>query len=294
MRTTRLATSVAALALVVGACGAAATPTPQPTPTPGPVGPCDIGHTLVPGFLTIGADNPAFPPYFQPDEADSEWEFGYPYNGLGFEAAVAYAVADQMGYAEDDVNWIVVPFTSSFAPGAKEFDLYLSQVSYSDERAQAVDLSESYFDVRQTILALAANPIAAVTTVEGLKAFGLGAPVGTTSYSYIVDQIQPETEPSVYDTLDASVQGLVAGQIDGIVVDLPTAFYLRDAELDEAVIVGQLPTVGEESEHFSIVLARDQPFTECVNDALAALRDDGTLAAITEEWITGQGAPELD
>ena len=170
--------------------------------------------------------------------------------------------------------------------------MYLQEVSYSAERAQAVDLSDGYFDLNQAVVGLSEDAISKVTDVAGLKAFKLGAPVGTTSYQYITDTIMPTQDPAVYDTLDAAIAALQAKQIDGIVVDLPTAFYMRDAQLTGGVIVGSLPTVGQ-VEHFSIVLNKDSSLTPCVNQALAAIKADGTLAAIVQQWITSQGAPEL-
>jgi polar amino acid transport system substrate-binding protein len=244
------------------------------------------------GTLTIGADNPAFPPYFSDDPADPSWEIGNPNNGKGFESAVAYEIAKRLGFGTSDVTWVPVTFNNAIAPGDKPFDIYLTQVSYSAERAQAVDLSDGYLDQSQTVIALADNPIASVTTVEGLKAFKLGAPVGTTSYDYIVDNIKPTTEASVYDTLDAAIQALSVKQIDGVLVDLPTAFYATAVQLDNGKIVGTLPTVGE-VEHFSVVLDKGSSLTACVNSTLAAMKDDGTLQDITAEWITGAGAPEL-
>jgi polar amino acid transport system substrate-binding protein len=185
-----------------------------------------------------------------------------------------------------------VPFNSAIQPGPKAFDLYLTQVSYSAERAQAVDLSDGYFDLNQAVVGLSDDGIAQVTTVAGLAAFKLGAPVGTTSYKYITDNIHPTQDPAVYDTLDAGVAALQAKQIDGLVVDLPTAFYMRDAQLTGGVIVGSLPTAGD-VEHFSIVLTKGSALTACVNQALAAMKADGSLAAIVQQWITSQGAPEL-
>jgi polar amino acid transport system substrate-binding protein len=248
--------------------------------------------TMSAGKLTIGADNPAFPPYFSDDPADPAWESGNPNNGKGFESAVAYEIAKGLGFETADVTWVPVPFNSAIAPGDKPFDLYLTQVSYSAERAEAVDLSDGYLDQSQTVIALADNPIAAVTTVDGLKAFKLGAPIGTTSYDYIVENIKPTTEASVYDTLDAAIQALSVKQIDGVLVDLPTAFFATAVQLENGKIVGTLPTVGE-VEHFSVVLDKDSPLTDCVNTALAAMTSDGTLKSITDEWITGSGAPEL-
>jgi len=247
--------------------------------------------------LTVGADNPAYPPFYIPSDpapADSEWELGDPTNGKGLESATAYAIAEQLGFTRDDVVWVVAPFNTVIAPGDKDFDMYLTQVSYSDERAEVVDLSDGYFDLNQAVVALEDTPIANVTTVAALKEFKLGAQVGTTSYDYIVENIQPTNEPAVYDSNDAAIQALSGGQIDGVVADLPTTFYMRDAQLDGGKIVRSLPTAaGEEVEHFSVLLAKGSALTECVNRAIQALKDDGTLDVIRDEWIGGSGAPEL-
>ena len=306
MRALSRSTLVLTLASVLAACGGGATTAPTGTPvvTATPAASPDVTpdacatdslETLTAGTLTIGADNPAFPPYLQPSDPAVEgsvWEFGEPTNGQGLEAATAYAVAEQLGFTEEQVAWVPVPFNNAIQPGPKDFDLYLTQVSYSAERAQAVDLSDGYFDLNQAVVSLADNPIAAVTTVAGLKDFKLGAPIGTTSYTYIVDNIQPTQDAAVYDTLDAALQALTATQIDGIVVDLPTAFFMTAVQLDNGVIVGSLPTAGE-VEHFSILLNLGSSLTPCVNSAIAAITDDGTLEAIVDEWVTGQGAPAL-
>ena len=308
--------SVATLAavLLAGCAGGSATSAPAASPTAAPpstvaslapsVAPatpsptanaCAGIATVVSGKLTIGADNPAYPPYFQPDPstpANAKWGLGDPLNGQGFEAAVADAVAQAMGFTGDQVAWAPVAFNSAIAPGAKPFDIYLTQVSYSADRTKAVDLTDGYFDLSQAVVALKANPIAQVTTVAGLKDFKLGAPVGTTSYTYITANIQPTKAANVYNDLDGAVKALQAKQIDGIVVDLPTAFYMRDAQLTGGTIVGYLPTIGD-VEHFSILLGHGSPITPCANQALASVKADGTLAALTQKWIYDQGAPAL-
>ena len=310
-------TLLAVLALLVVACsaggGSGDTPSPAPSTasSSAPSAAASVAPSAsadacakddlsvaTPGALTIGADNPAFPPYFQPPAeggtATPPWELGDPTNGQGFEAAVAYEIAERLGFAEGEVAWIPVPFNNAIQPGDKDFDLYLTQVSYSAERAQAVDLSVGYFDLVQSVVGLSDNPIATVTTVAGLKDLKLGAPVGTTSLTYITEIIQPTQEPSVYDTLDAAIQAVQAGQIDGVVVDLPTAFFVTAVQLENGKIVGSLPTApGQEVEHFSVVLDLDSPLTACVDAAIEAMRADGTLQTITDEWITGQGAPAL-
>lgn len=308
--------SVATLAAVLlAACTGSATSAPTAAPTAAPsvaapstapasvaaatpspsVSACAGIPTISTGKLTVGADNPAYPPYFQPDPstpAGAKWQLGDPLNGQGFEAAVAYAVAQAMGYSQDQVAWVPVAFNSAIAPGAKSFDIYLTEVSYSADRTKAVDLSDGYFDLNQAVVALKANPISQVTTVAGLQAFKLGAPVGTTSYTYITDNIKPTKAPSVYNDLDGAVKALNAKQIDGIVVDLPDAFYMRDAQLTGGTIVGSLPTVGT-VEHYSILLSKGSALTACTNQALASIKADGTLAALTKKWIYDQGAPAL-
>jgi polar amino acid transport system substrate-binding protein len=297
------------LAMALMGCGAGASlapssaptvaatiaPTEGPSPTPDACAAANL-TTLTAGKLTIGADNPAFPPYFEettPKPAGSVWELGDPTNGKGLESATAYAVAKALGFTQDQVAWKPVPFNNAIQPGPKDFDLYLTQVSYSAERAKAVDLSDGYFDLNQAVVGLKADAISKVTTVAGLAAFKLGAPVGTTSYQYIVDNIKPTQPPSVYDTLDAAIAAVKAGQIDGVVVDLPTAFYMTAAQLDNSTIVGSLPTAGGTVEHFSIALNLNSPLTACVNAAIAAIKGDGTLQSIVSQWITSQGAPEL-
>lgn len=307
MRSALTTTVILSIALAIAACSGGASPSPSSVAPSAPASasaPASVEPSpdacakesltlTTAGTLTIGADNPAFPPYFSDDPDDPAWELGNPNNGKGFEAAVAYEIATRLGFEASEVTWVPVPFNTAIAPGDKDFDLYLTQVTASAERAQAVDLSDGYFDQFQTVIANADTPIADVTTVAGLKDFKLGAPVGTTSLAYITDTIQPTTEASVYDTLDAAIQALGAGQIDGVLVDLPTAFYATAVQLDNGTIVGTLPAVGE-VEHFSVLLDKDSPLTDCVNSALAAMKDDGTLQEITDEWITGSGAPALE
>lgn len=308
----RIATLGTIALLLVAACGpsgasvaptGAATQAPAtqaavttPAPTPDSCAAANL-KTLTAGVLTVGTDEPAYPPFYFVDDpipSGSPWSLGQPPNGKGLESATAYAVAKALGFTNDKVTWVVTPFNTAIQPGPKSFDMYLAQVSYSAERAQAVDLSDGYFDLNQAVVGLAADPISKVTTVAGLKAFKLGAQVGTTSYKYITDQIKPDKEPAVYDTNDAAITALNAGIIDGIVADLPTTFYMRDAQLTGGQIVGSLPTApGQAVEHFSILLDKGSSLTPCVNRALAQMKTDGTLAAIVTQWISSNGAPEL-
>ena len=240
--------------------------------------------TTTPGTLTIGTDKPAYEPWFSDDD---------PSNGKGYESAVAFAIADKLGYAKDKVTWVVAPFNTVIAPGEKSFDFDVNQVSISDERKKAVDFSSGYYDVRQAVITYKGSPIDGTTSVADLKDAKLGAQVGTTSYTAATDQIQPSQDVAVFDTNDLAVQALQNKQIDGIVADLPTAFYMTAAQLDDGVIVGQLPAVGSTPEQFGAVLDKGSPLTACISQAVDALRADGTLDTLVAQWLSTQGAPEL-
>jgi polar amino acid transport system substrate-binding protein len=252
-------------------------------------------NLVQPGQLTIGTDNPAFPPWFEGGTPEgSPWEINDPSTGEGFESAVAYAVAEELGFSEDEVEWVEVPFNQAFKPGPKDFDFDINQISYRAQRDQAVDFSDSYYDVNQALVAVEGNPIADATTLEDLKDHKLGAPVGTTSFDYIEQNIQPNEDPGVYDTLNDAISALENGQIDGVVVDLPTAFFIVAVQIDQGVTVGQFPTVGQQ-EYFGMVFEEGNPLRDCVNQALEALRADGTLEQIQQEWLADKAqAPVLE
>jgi polar amino acid transport system substrate-binding protein len=252
--------------------------------------------TFTPGTFTIGTDNPAYPPYFEiPDSKTDPWELGDPTTGTGFESAFAYALAGQLGFTKDQVVWTVVPFANSFAPGEKQFDVDINQISYDPERAQNVDMSDGYYFVNQAVVANKGTDAADAKSLADLKGLRLGAQVGTTSFATIQDVIAPTADPSVYDTNDAAIAALDAKQIDAIVVDLPTAFFITAAQMDNGVIVGQIEQPEDaDAEYFSVVLPKDSPLTECVNEAIAALQSDGSLDAITQEWLSDKAnAPVL-
>lgn len=301
------ALALTALIAVAACTGGGASPTPAPatpaaasqapaseaaaSPSPSLDACAKTALTLVaPGKLTIGTDNPAYPPYFQiPDSgsATAPWELGDPTNGQGFEGAFGYALADQLGFSKDEVSWIVVPFDNSFAPGTKKFDVDINQISYKPERAEAVDLSDGYYTLNQSVVALKANALAKTTSIAALKAFKFGAQVGTTSLDTINTVIAPTTAAKVYNSNDDAIAALKAKQIDGLVVDLPTAFYVTAAQVDKSAVVGQFaPPTGAEAEHFSVVLGKGSTLTGCVNAAIAALKTAGTLDSITQEWLS--------
>jgi polar amino acid transport system substrate-binding protein len=240
--------------------------------------------TKTAGKLTIGTDTPAYEPWFSENKPD---------NGKGFESAVAYQVAQRLGYQQSDVVWTSVTFNNAIAPGPKTFDIDINQFSITEERKAAVDFSSPYYLVRQTVITTKGSKIAGARTLAELKAAKLGAQVGTTSYQAVTDLIRPSTDPSVFNNNDDAKKALENGTVDGIVVDLPTAFYMTAAELENGVIVGQLPQVGV-PEQFGIVLDKGSPLTGCVSKAVDQLRQDGSLTELEKTWLAGSaGAPEL-
>jgi polar amino acid transport system substrate-binding protein len=242
--------------------------------------------------LTVGSDNPAFPPWFGGAEK-KPWKVSNPYSGKGYESAVAYAVAKQLGFATNEVTWTYVPFNNSFKPGKKTFDFYIQEVSYSPQRAKAVDFSKSYYFVNQSIVGRKGKPIASVRSVNGLQKYKLGAQIGTTSYDFIVNKIKPDSKPLVYDTNDAAVQALKTGQIDGLVVDLPTAFYVTAVQVPDGKVVGQFASTGSK-ERFGLVLPKGSKLTACANKALGRLWANGTIKNLQRIWLAkATGAPVL-
>jgi polar amino acid transport system substrate-binding protein len=240
--------------------------------------------TKTAGKLTIGTDTPAYEPWFSDND---------PKNGKGFESAVAYQVAQRLGYSQDNVIWTSVTFNNAIAPGPKAYDFDINQFSITPERKNAVDFSSPYYLVRQTVITTKGSKIAGAKSLADLQSAKLGAQVGTTSYQAVTDIIKPSTKPSVFNNNDDAKAALVNGTVDGIVVDLPTAFYMTGAELDNGVIVGQLPQVGV-PEQFGLVLDKGSALTGCVSTAVDQLRQDGTLAVLEKTWLAGSGgAPEL-
>jgi polar amino acid transport system substrate-binding protein len=247
------------------------------------------------GTLTIGTGNPAFPPWWEGGESpDSEFEFNDPANGEGYEGAVVAEVASRLGFAfPDDVTFVQVGFNRSFAPGDKPFDFVLQQISYLPERDEAVDFSESYYDVQQALVSTQGSPIEGATTIAELQDAVLGAPVGTTSLQVIEDVIQPSEDPQVYDDLAGAVQDLKAGAIDGIIVDLPSAFFITAVQIPKGVVVGQFETEGSQ-EYFAMAFETGNPLVECVNLALQEMKADGTLDEIEQQWLADKtDAPVL-
>lgn len=239
-------------------------------------------HTA--GTLTVATDSPAYGPWFVDDK---------PANGKGFESAVAFAVANQLGFANSQVKWVVASFNSVIAPTPKSFDFDINEVSITPARAKVVDFSSGYYDVAQAVTVLKSSKYAHATSIADLKGAKLAAQKGTTSLDAINNVIKPGTTPAEFPTNDLAVQALKNHQVDGLVTDLPTAFYVTSAQVTDATIAGQLPVTGK-PEQFGLVLSHDSPLTPCVSKAVDALRADGTLAKLQDKWLAkAANAPVL-
>jgi len=246
------------------------------------------------GTLTVGTDNPAFPPWFGGGSPKgSTWKINDPSTGKGFESAVAYGVAKQLGFAHSAVKWVYTPFAKSYAPGKKAFDFDINEISYTPARAKVVTFSASYYDVNQAVVVRKGTAIASVHSVAGLRPYKLGAQLGTTSYQYIVSKIKPSQQPAVYQQNIAAVSALKNKQIDGLVVDLPTAFYVTAVQVPNSKVLGQFPTQSG-GEHFGMVFQKGNPLASCVNRALATMKKSGQLKRIQQTWLAkATGAPVL-
>ncbi len=284
---------IALLSIVAAGCGGSSKKASTDTTATAATASCGKAdlNLVNAGQLTVGTDNPAFPPWFGGNEK-KPWKISDPYSGQGFESAVAYAVANKLGFAKGEVKWVVVPFNTSFAPGPKKFDFDINQISYKPARAKTVDFSDSYYNVNQALVVVKGTPIASATSVAALKPYKFGAQLGTTSYDYITNNIKPSKQPAVFDTNDAAVASLKNKQIDGLVVDLPTAFFVTAVQVPKGKILGQFQTSG--TEHFGMVFEKGNSLVSCVNDALSKLKAAGTLQSVQEQWLSkAAGAPVL-
>ena len=225
------------------------------------------------GVLTVATDNPVYTPWFEKNK---------PSNGQGYESAVAYAIAHQLGFKPSQVVWVTEPFSSSYAPGTKKFDFDINEISYTPQRAQAVTFSNSYYDVQQAIVALKGSPIVTHHAAADLKKYLYGDQVGTTGLTYITNNIQPTQQPRVFDTLSEVSAALAAHRIDALVTDTPTAQYMASAQLKHAVLVAQFPSVGE---HYGLLFHLGNPLVTCVNKAIATLKANGTLHQLQQKYL---------
>ncbi len=272
-----LSAIVLALSLALVACGEdEEEPEPAAQSTPA-ADACakDQLQTVADGKLTVGTDKPAFPPYFEDDD---------PANGKGFESAVAYAIAREMGFEQSEVEWKVVPFNASYRPGPKDFDFDVNQISITPARAKRVDFSDPYYQAPQAVIATKDSPAAGATSLADLKDVTLGVQIGTTSLDAVAASIQPTTQPKVFDDSNAVVAALKQGQVDAAVVDLPTALFLTAVEIPGASVVGQFDAPG--GDEWGALLEKDSALTECVNEAITTLKDSGELDEITQQWMS--------
>ena len=238
---------------------------------------CSAGKTLSEGVLTIGTGNPAFSPWVENDAPES---------GEGFEAAVAYAVADKLGFSADNVTWVRTSFDEAIQPGAKNFDFNLQQYSITEERKQTVTFSDPYYTTNQAIVGYSDSAAAGASTVADVRDLKFGVQSGTTSLEFLTTVVKPTNEPFVYDDNAAAKAALEAKQIDAIVVDLPTAFYIAAVEIEGASVLGQFPAgEGVAADQFGMVFDLGNPLVDCVNTALASLKESGDLAAIEQTWL---------
>jgi polar amino acid transport system substrate-binding protein len=282
----RLVAAIAtAAALVFAACGEDESESPEPAAT-AEAAACENDQLELTeaGTLTVATDKPAFPPYFENDD---------PTNGRGFESAVAYAIADELGFAKSEVEWTVVPFNASYAPGPKDFDFDVNQISINEKRKRAVDFSEPYYKAPQAVVAGKGSSAARATSLEDLADASIGVQLGTTSLDAVTEAIKPSEDPKVFDDSNAVVTALRQNLVDAVVIDLPTAFYLTAAQVPSATIVGQFEAPG--GDEWGALLEKDSPLTPCVSQAISSLRDSGELDRITQRWMGGAaGAPELN
>jgi polar amino acid transport system substrate-binding protein len=265
---------------LLAACGSSAGATgtagasPSASATAASCSSAAIGKDLYQrGVLTVATDKPAYPPWFSGNN---------PSNGKGYESAVAYAIAGQLGFTRSQVHWAYEPFDASYSPGPKKFDFDINEISYTPQRATAVTFSEGYYNVQQALVALKNTPIVTRHTPAELKSYIFGDQVGTTSLAYINSEVQPTTRPKVFQTLNDVKEALQTHQIAALVTDTPTAQYISSSEIKGSVMVGQFPSTGE---HYGLLFSLGNPLVTCVNKAITTLRSNGTLAALQKKYL---------
>ncbi|KRB38693.1 ABC transporter substrate-binding protein [Microbacterium sp. Root180] len=272
-RSVRFAVVGAALVLALTGCASNTPASPSSAPSDDAAFPADA--LITPGKLTIATGETAYEPYVIDDAPES---------GEGFEAAVAYAVAEELGFDAEDVVWVRTSFEAAIAPGPKSFDVNIQQYTITDERKQAVDFSSPYYEASQSVVALQGGAAEGVTDIAGLKDLVLGAMSGSTSATTIEEAIAPNVEPQLYSSNEDAVAALSANQIDAIVLDTPTAYVAANFYIDDSFIVGELPAAGV-PDQWGLLLAKDSPLTAAVTAAVDTLRDNGTLEQLEEEWL---------
>jgi polar amino acid transport system substrate-binding protein len=275
MRRMAMITLAATAAAGLAACGSATAPSANGTTAS--TASCSYAsiqkELYQKGVLTVATDKPAYPPWFEGNN---------PANGKGYESAVAYGIAAQLGFKASQVHWAYEPFDASYAPGPKKFDFDINEISYTAQRAQAVSFSSSYYDVQQALVAVKGSPIATKHTPAELKSYVYGDQIGTTSLAFIDESIQPTSTPKVFSTLNDVKQALQDHQIAAFVTDTPTAQYISADEIPGSVMVAQFPSTGE---HYGLLFTKGNPLVSCVNKAIATLKANGTLAALQKKYL---------
>ena len=278
MKITKLLVLILTLVMVAAACG------DSDDSSSGGDGSCGEIVTKTADVLTVGTGEPVFPPWMGAGDDD----FDDPSTGTGFEGALVFALADELGLSS--VEFVRTGFDEAIAPGSKSYDFNIQQYSITAERDEVVDFSTGYYEVEQAIIGALDSPAASASSIDDLKGLRLGAAIGTTSLDYIDNVIQPDNDAQVYDDNAAAKAAFDAGQVDGIVFDLPTAYFITAVEITDASIIGVLPLVGDSPEQLGMLFEDGSPFTACVNDALAALDANGTLDALEDEWLNQGGS----
>ena len=280
MKKTTIATLLVVLALLAAACGS-----DTGDSATGDSGSCDEVATKTDGVLTVATGETVFPPWMGAGDDD----FDDPTTGTGFEGALVYALAAELGFADDAVTFVRTGFDAAIAPGAKDWDFNIQQYSITEERDEVVDFSNGYYQVEQAIIGASDSPAASAGSLDALKPLRLGAALGTTSLDYIDNVIEPDEKAQVYDDNAAAKSAFDAGQVDGIVFDLPTAYFITAVEITDASIIGVLPREGD-PEELGMLFEEGSPLVPCVNDALATLQDNGTIEALEDEWLNQGGS----
>lgn len=301
MRARSLAAGVLALSLVAAACGGdddstaeepadeptespAEEPTEEPAEEPGDA--CDPLPTVQAGVLTVATGETVFPPWMGAGDDD----FDDPTTGTGYEGALVFALAEELGFDPATIEWVRTGFDEVIAPGSKNWDFNIQQYSITAARDEVVDFSDGYYQVEQAIIGRADSPAASATTIADLKGLRIGAAIGTTSLDYAEAVIAPDSQVQVYDDNAAAKAAFDANQVDAIVFDLPTAYYITAVEITDASIIGVLPRSADAPEELGMLFEDGNPLRDCINVALATLRDNGTLEALEDEWLNQGGS----
>ncbi|HUG07570.1 MAG TPA: ABC transporter substrate-binding protein [Acidimicrobiia bacterium] len=290
IRRTKFLALLAVLSLALAACGDDGSEATTTTSDEADSCAVESLNMVNPGQLTVATGEPVFPPWMGVGDDN----FDVPESGTGFEGALVYELAAEMGFSDDQVTFVRTGFDESIAPGPKDWDFNIQQYSITAERDQVVDFSDPYYETQQALVTFPDSPYAEPSSIEDLEGAVLGAAIGTTSLDFVEDVIQPDTAPSVYDENVDVEAAMNAGQIDGLVVDLPTAYFITAVQVEGSIIAGVFEAQAESPDEFGLLFEEGNPLVSCVNQALATLRDDGTLAALEEEWLTQEGdIPEI-